>query len=84
MTQRMRHWEPVISVETKDNHILLLTFKNGEKKTYDMENHFNRGVFKALKNPIVFNKARIDGETVVWPFGLDISPEELYWNGKPL
>lgn len=42
----MKHWEEVVSVKPIDNHILDLTFANGERKTYDMAGHFDRGVLK--------------------------------------
>lgn len=80
----MKHWEEVVSVKPIDNHILDLTFANGERKTYDMAGHFDRGVFKKLKEPLVFNSARVEYGTVVWAFGLDIAHEELYWNGTPI
>lgn len=71
----------VIHVKTIEDHVLLLTFENGESKTYDMTYLFNKGVYKKLKHPIVFNKAKVENGTVKWPFDLDISQEELYLNG---
>jgi hypothetical protein len=77
----LRNFPDVIHVKTLENHILLLRFENGENKAYDMEHFFNKGVYKKLKHPIVFNKAKIENGTVKWPFDLDISQEELYLNG---
>lgn len=40
----------VSAVEAIENYQLLLTFKTGEKKRYDMKPHLDKGVFKALQD----------------------------------
>ena len=71
-------------VKTAEDHLLLLTFENGGTKSYDMAHLFNKGVYKKLKHPIIFNKAKVKNGTVTWPFDLDIAPEELYLNGTKI
>ena len=68
----------VTAVEPKDNYILFVTFITGEQKLYDCKPLLDKGVFKQLREPKIFNLAHVDAETVVWNDELDIAPEELY------
>ena len=71
----------VKSVEPQDGYVLLVTFVNGERKTYDCSPLLDEGVFKQLKDPEVFKMAHVDIDTVAWNDNLDIALEELYQNG---
>nr|WP_275100629.1 DUF2442 domain-containing protein [Olsenella uli] len=63
-----------------DDTTLYLEFHDGRRGTYDMSPLIGTGVFEKLSDPEEFRAARSDGFTVVWPCGVDISPEELYEN----
>jgi hypothetical protein len=57
----------------------LLTFENDEQGIFDMKPYLDFGpVFKALKNPDMFNTARVCFKTVAWANQADIDPEILY------
>jgi len=57
---------------------LLLTFDNGETGIYDCSPLLEFGVFKELKSPSYFQKAKIENGTVSWPNEQDICPDTLY------
>lgn len=72
----------VASVETGADYNLLLTFTNGEKKCYDVKPLFDLPVYKDV--PEIFNAARVEFGTVVWPGDIDVSPDSLYLNSIPV
>ena len=45
---------------------------------FDMSPWFDRPPYQPLRNPALFNRARVQYGTVVWPGDLDIDPETLY------
>ena len=71
----------VKSVVPQDNYQLLLTFENDEQRIFDMKPYLDFGpVFRALKDPSLFNTARVCFKTVAWANDADIDPEILYPN----
>lgn len=64
----------VDSVEAVADFGLLLTFKNGERRRFDMR----------LDNPAYFSLVRVDCGTVTGPGDIDIAPETLYDRSVPL
>jgi hypothetical protein len=75
------HWE-VRAVVPQDNYTLLLTFKNGEQRRFDMKPYLNIGVFRTLKDPAMFNTVRVCFESIAWKNNVDIAPETLYQDSK--
>lgn len=63
---------------------LLISFTNGEEKVFDMKPYLDKGVFKALNEIDLFNQAHIAWGTVVWNEDLDMSPDTLYIDSKPI
>lgn len=72
----------VAEVEPLSDYVLLLTFKNGEKKTFDVRPLLALPVYKPLYNS--FNAAHVEYGTVVWPGDIGISPDKLYLQGVPV
>lgn len=72
----------VFSVETRPDYNLLITFKNGERKIYNVRHLLKLPIYKNLAK--VFEFARVEYGTVVWPGDIDISPDSLYINAAPL
>jgi hypothetical protein len=69
----------VKAVIPQENYKLLLTFENGEQGIFDMKPYLDFGpVFTALKDPALFNTARVCFKTVAWANQADIDPEILY------
>lgn len=75
----------VCGVRPLDNYKLWLRFQNGETKIFDFDELLSCLAFVPLKNKRVFDSVYIDYGTVVWNDGeIDIAPEYLYDNGKPV
>ncbi len=68
-----------IEVKALDNFCLYIKFANGKEKIYDMKNLIgNSKIYSNLKDKSYFKKVKVCGETVVWPNGEDVCPENLY------
>lgn len=68
----------VIDVKPGLDYTLWLEFENNEKRVFDVAPYLEIGVFKHLKDRVLFSRARIEGGTVAWPGEIDIAPETLY------
>ena len=68
----------VVSVQTRKDHIIEITFDNGEIGLYPCSELLNFGVFKELRKLDYFHQASVLDGTVVWPHGQDICPDTLY------
>ncbi len=72
----------ITSVKVLENYNLLLTFKTGERKVYDMKPHLDGGIFEELKDKKFFNKVRVSFDTIEWENGADFDPEVLYEDSR--
>lgn len=70
----------IMSVETRNDLKLLLSYSTGESKIFDVVPYATGGWFGELKDPVYFAKVRLlpDGSGIEWPDGQDIAPRELY------
>ena len=69
----------VKAVVPQNNYQLLLTFENDEQRIFDMKPYLEFGtVFRALKDPAMFNTVRVCFKTIAWANNADIDPEILY------
>ena len=75
----MKSFYPV-SVKPVDNHRLVLTFDNGEVRMFDVAPYLNDAFFSPLQNTNVFNTVRTNAISIEWDGGIDICPDELYYN----
>ena len=73
----------VTGVEVRPNYALLLTFENGEIRMFDMTPYMDLKPYLRLKGTALFNLAKVDYGTVVWPGEIDIAPETLYDESVP-
>lgn len=78
MTAMSAPLHDVLSVRCLDGHLLQLRFDDGRDHVFDMSPWFDRPPYQPLRNPALFNRARVQYGTVVWPGDLDIDPETLY------
>jgi len=76
----------VKAVNPMYNYILKVYFENGEIKYYDLNPLFTKwSIFQDLKSiKGLFDKVKVDlgGYGVSWNDEIDISCNELYYNGK--
>ena len=73
-----------IKVKPLEQYRLLITFDNNEQRIFDVAPYLNDDFFAPLCNPSIFETAKINPLTVEWAGGIDICPDELYYNSKPL
>lgn len=78
----------VIAVEPVLDRWLRLTFAAGDPaypivRQYDVDPWLSKGVFRALRDPLLFRQAFIQYGTVCWPGNLDIDPESLWSQSVP-
>ena len=62
------------------DYIVFLKFQDGVEGEVDLRPQLYGEIFEALKDPVYFEKLRVDPElhTIVWPNGADFAPEFLY------
>ncbi len=68
----------VIAVQATDDHQLILTFDNHERRLFDMRPYLGIGRFAELKDIRAFKQVSVSFDTVEWQNGLDLDPEFLY------
>lgn len=71
----------VTQVQALDDFVLLLEFKDGSIKRFDVKPYLSYPAFARLKEGGLFAKAHVDRGTVVWDDRLDLAPETLYLKG---
>ena len=71
-------WLSVKDVEATDDHKLILTFENSEKRCLDISQFLGFGRFAELRDIAEFKKVRVVFDTIEWENGLDLGPEFLY------
>ncbi|WP_434511209.1 DUF2442 domain-containing protein [Desulfitobacterium sp. AusDCA] len=72
-----------IAVKPLDDFKLLVTFSNNENKVFDVKPYFDFIPFKELQKPALFKTVYIAGLSVEWQNGVDICPDELYYDSVP-
>lgn len=70
-------WD-VIDVKPVAPLTLHVLFADGTTGRVQFEQSHLTGVFEALKDPIIFQQAHIEGGAVVWPGDLDLAPDAMY------
>lgn len=74
----------VLNVQPLNNHLLDLTFENGERRIFDVTPYLYRGIFVRLRNQATFRAVRVVAGSVEWPGELDLSYDTLYLESQPV
>jgi hypothetical protein len=74
----------VTTVRALDDYELELSFGNGEFRRFNVKPYLGRGIFVRLRDPALFQAARVVAGSVEWPTGLDLSYDTLYLGGQPI
>ncbi|MEK7718605.1 MAG: DUF2442 domain-containing protein [Bacteroidota bacterium] len=72
----------VEEVVEDQNFTLLITFKNGEKKRFDVKPYLDTGIFSELKEPGIFYSVKPFMGSIEWSNGADLCPDTLYLDGE--
>lgn len=74
----------VTQVKPEHDFNLLITFSNGETKSFDVKPYLNIGIFKELKDERIFNSVKPFLGSIQWANGVDLCPDTLYLDGKSI
>lgn len=76
----------VKKVEYLDGYKIKLLFNDNKTKIVDLENELWGQMYEPLKNIEYFKKVSVDQDliTIVWPNGVDFSPNFLYEIGEDI
>jgi len=69
-------------VQAEQDFKLLITFNNGEKKSFDVKPYLGIGDFKELQDVSMFNSVKPFLGSIQWANGLDLCPDTLYLEGE--
>jgi len=74
------------SVSPSEDLILVVSFSDGTKKSYDVAPLTDKEMFAPLKNRAFFRNVSVEpgGYAVSWNSDIDISEYELWQHGKPI
>lgn len=69
-----------IQVKPIEDYKLLITFDNGEVRMFDVEPYLTDSFYSPLRSLNIFHSARVNLISIEWDGGIDICPDELYFN----
>jgi len=72
-----------VAVEPLDEFKLLITFDNKEKRIFDITPYLSDSFFAPLKSLSIFNSVKVSPISLEWVGGIDMCPDELYYNSIP-
>jgi hypothetical protein len=73
----------VKAVRPNPDYTLTLLFTNGESRRFDVKPYLDRGTFRQLKDPRVFNSVKPFLGSIQWQGGQDLCPDTLYEGSEP-
>ena len=73
----------VVDVKPNEDYTLTVTFDNGEVKIFDIKPYLDKGIFRALKNPVYFKTVTVIAGTVSWNDKQDFCPDTVYLESVP-
>ena len=74
----------VVGVKTRPDFQLDLEFENGELRRFDMRPLLVVTPWNRIANVHLFERARVEYGTVIWPGEIDVAPETLYDDSVPI
>jgi hypothetical protein len=72
----------VVNVIPKADYTLLITFTNGEVKTFDVKPFLKTGIFKELSDLSMFNSVKPFLGSIQWANGIDLCPDTLFLESR--
>ena len=69
-----------MEVKVLEEYKILIKFKDGKKKIFDMKDYINQKFYEKLKDRQYFEKLKVMWNTICWENGEDVAPENLYYD----
>jgi hypothetical protein len=76
----------IVGVEVRPDYRVWIRFEDGTEGEVDLSDLAGKGVFEGWSDPAEFGKVYVDEDagTIAWPGGLDLAPDRLYRDLKPV
>jgi hypothetical protein len=72
----------VTNVKPEQDFTLLITFNNGEVRSFDVKPYLSIGMFNELRDVSMFNSVKPFLGSIQWANGVDLCPDTLYLESK--
>ena len=69
-----------VDVKPLEEYKLLITFDNDERRIFDVEPYLEDSFFASLRIPAIFRSVKVSPISLEWAGGIDLCPDELYYN----
>jgi hypothetical protein len=79
----MEYQRPV-KAEPLEDYLIRVEFNNGEIRVFDVAPYLDDSFWASLKTPEIFRLVKVGPLSLEWPNGVDICPEEVYFNSTPI
>ena len=77
--KRLARLVRVRAVEPLEGFRVRLEFEDGTQREVDLEPYLHGPIFEPIrKDVVVFRSVKVEGGTIAWDNGADISPDYLY------
>ena len=80
----MNTYPELKSATPLDNHCLVLTFGEHEKRLYDFKPNLSHKFYRQLAEINLFKKVSVNEGEIEWMTGQDFCPHTLYKESKPM
>ncbi len=74
----------VKAVKPNSDYTITLLFTNDEIRRFDVKPYLDKGFFRELKDPHLFNSVKPFLGSVQWKNGQDFCPDTLYEDSVPV
>ena len=72
------------AVQPSRDYKLILTFANGEVRSFDVKPYLDKGIFVELRQVAAFNSVKPFLGSIQWQGGQDFCPDTLYLESTPV
>ncbi len=73
-----------VAVEPLEDFRLLVTFQNGERRLFDAKPLLALPLYEPLRDSRFFAGAKADGMCVYWDADVDLCPDMVYTQSRPV
>jgi hypothetical protein len=74
----------VTDVQPESGYMLRLYFTNGEVRRFDVKPYLDKGIFRALKDDLMFSSVKPFLGSIQWANEADLCPDTLYLDSQPV